>query len=281
MKAKSVIKSALMTAAALAWFLAGCSNEPSAPRAGTRASFWNAAKQAHKGGDYSKAVDNLEHVLRTDSEFTAQAQPWLVVLSAGMAQGYMEMADSFETGARANKANPGNLRKQVSVARAAASQDALLFADTFRKYLTTNKDKEVVLVFDYPTGTTVQPAQLKKVMTGATLADSEFESARRASIQRGILLTTCRAVGAGSDSAKTLAIFQKGEVKVPREVFVRGMAESLQEQAQLFASTKLDNPDRYKLMATLAQDALKTVPADKSTKELEKKIQDGLKKIKS
>ena len=275
-------RSALIPGAAmLALFLTGCASEPTAPRAGTRASYWNAARQAHRTGDSNKAMDNLDHVLRQDSEFTTRAQPWLLIVSGGMADGFIELADSFETGARANKANPGNLRKHVSVARASATEAVMQFVDVFRKFLTSNTDKEILLAFDYPTGTTVQPPQLKKVMTGALLPDSEVDGARRASLHRGVLLATCRATGNGSDSAKTLAVFQQGEVKVPRDVFVRAMAESAYEQAKLFGPTKLDNPDRFRLVSQLALDALKTIPADKSTKELEKKVQDGLKKLKT
>ncbi len=245
------------------------------------ASYWKAALEAHRAGDYNKTMDNLDHVLRNDNEFTSRAQPWMLVITAGTAQGFMDLADGFEMAARANRSNPGSLRKRVSLARASASEAAMQFADVFQKFIRASKDSEIAFVFDYPTGTTAQPPQLKKVLTGGVLVDAEFEPARRASLQRGVLLTICRAVGAPNDSAKALALFRQGEVKLPRDVFVRAMAESLYEQSQLFRSNKLDQPDRARLFSQLSLDALKTVAPDKATKTLEKKIQDDLKKLKA
>src|SRR5689334_10966966 len=83
-----------------------CSNAPQPPQPGTPAFYWAAAKTTYGSGDFVKASENLSQLIRTDSEFSARAQPILMVLSAGMARAYMDLADNFEEGARANRANP-------------------------------------------------------------------------------------------------------------------------------------------------------------------------------
>src|SRR5215472_8569304 len=79
--------------------LISCSGE-SGPQPGTPAFYWAAAKQTYAAGDYAKTTDNLDRVVATENEFTPKARPWLLVLTSGMARGYMELADRFESGAR-------------------------------------------------------------------------------------------------------------------------------------------------------------------------------------
>jgi hypothetical protein len=60
-------------------------------------------------------------------------------------------------------------------------------------------------------------------------------------------------------------------------VFVQAMANILYEEGQLFISTKLDQPEKLRIFCERAQEALKSVPESKETKELGTKIQAALK----
>src|SRR5690242_7901304 len=120
---------AAAVAASLA--LLSCSSASSGPEKGTPAFYWAAARQTYAAGDYVKTVENLDSIVSTENEYTARARPWLLLLTSGMARGYMEEADYYEAGARINKADPTTFRKQVSQSRAAANRLALRFADTF------------------------------------------------------------------------------------------------------------------------------------------------------
>jgi len=100
-------------------------------------------------------------------------------------------------------------------------------------------------------------------------------------LQRGVLLSLCRAAGNPDDPAKTIELFKSGEVRVPREVFLFAMAKSLQERSELFAYNKLDLPERVKVMCQEALDALQQIPQTKETKALAAKLQATLKKIRS
>src|SRR5206468_12504255 len=110
--------------------LISCSGD-SGPQPGTPGFFWAAAKQTFAVGDYQKTLDHLDKVVSSENEFTPKARPMLLVLTSGMARGYGELADRFETGARANKADPGGFRKNMNTYRGQASRLALRFAEVF------------------------------------------------------------------------------------------------------------------------------------------------------
>ncbi|MBI2680023.1 MAG: hypothetical protein HYX25_03325, partial [Candidatus Solibacter usitatus] len=59
------------------------------------------------------------------------------------------------------------------------------------------------------------------------------------------------------------------------------LAQELFDRADLFASTKLDLPNRTKMMCQEALEALQAGPETKESKALTAKIQAALKKIKA
>src|SRR5437763_12385850 len=142
MGAKTLLTLAALAAALLTY---SCSSGPAGPEKGTPAFSWSAAKETFAAGDYSKTLEHLGNLLKNDNEYRAQAYPWYLVLSTGLAHGYMEMADRFETGARMNKTNPGSFRRLVSNYRRAARELSLGFAETFDKFQTANTTPEVEL----------------------------------------------------------------------------------------------------------------------------------------
>ena len=97
-------------------------------------------------------------------------------------------------------------------------------------------------------------------------------------LQRGVLLSLCRATGNPDDTAKTLEKFKTPEVSVPRDVFLFNVAKMLQEDSALYSSNKLDHPGRYKAVLTEALEAAQAVPQSKESKALVDKIQAALKK---
>jgi hypothetical protein len=266
--------------AALGLLATSCNTGPAPPKPGTPAFDWAAAVEAHRIGDYSKTSQMLAKVTRTDNEFTARALPWGLVVSSGLARAFRELGDRYELGARANRANPTPFRRQVTTARGYASGEAMQFAETFHRFLDANKDPSVALVFSYPIGNVAEPPQLGKLAKGMLLQPADMESLQTAMVRRGVLMGSCLAVGAPDDPAKTLELFKKGDVQVPRDTFLTAMASSLYEESQLFGSSKLDQPNRAKLLLSEATAALKTVPPTKQTKELQKKVESTLKKIK-
>lgn len=251
----------------------------SAPEPGTPAFYWAAAKETYNAGDYQKTVEHLGNILSTQNDFVARAQPWMLVLTSGMAHGYMDLADAFDAGSHATHAQVASFHRQVNTYRGNANTLALQFADNFAKF--QGKDEYVTLAFPYPTGSPTEVVLLTKVSSGTLLPDAEIDTAQKRAVERAVLLETCRAAGAKDDPAKALDMLKTGDAKVPRATFIQAMAAALFEKSQLYARNKMDDPDKMKIFCTRAQEALKQVPASKESEDLDKKIQAALKKSKA
>jgi hypothetical protein len=258
-----------------------CSTGPKGPEPGTPAFYWGAAKEMYHAGNYLKANDDLMEITRGENEFTAKARAMQLVLAAGLTQGYREMADIYDTGAKANRNNPMPFRKEASALRSLAASSAMELAETVHASIDKDTADAVLLAFEFPSGSATQPPALKKVGDGMLLQDSEKELLQAAMLQRGVVMALCRMTGNPDDTAKTLDLFKAGEVKVPRENWRFAEAKLLFDQTELFGSTKLDQPNRMKLLCDESSKALKTVPPSKDTKALDTKIQAALKKIKA
>ena len=266
---------AVLAATSVNLILISCSGE-TGPQPGTPAFDFAAAKQTFAAGDYAKTLDNLDRVVSGDNEFAAKARPWLLVLTSGMARGYAELAERFENGARSNRTDPGSFRKNMNTYRKEAGRLSLHFAQVFGDFQKT-KDDNVPLVFSYPTGSANPPVILTKIASGMIPSAADIEMAQKQNIERNVLLAACAAVGAPEDVAKTQGIFKAPDAKVARATFVTAMAAALFDESQLFSRQKLDDPEKMKIFCTRAQDALKTVPESKATKELGAKIDKTLK----
>jgi len=259
--------------------LISCSSGPSQPAMGSPGFYWQGAREVIKTGDYMKTLQNLDNVLATDNEFTARALPWDLVLKSGVAQGYMEAADNFDLGAH-NSRDPSTFRRQVSTDRATASGLALQFAEDFGK-LDKLKGDTVTLEFSYPPGNAAPVTQFTRVANGIALTPTETEAAQRHSVERGVLLATCRAAGATNDTAKTEELLKTGTATVPRATFMAAMADSLFRFSQLYSRNKLDEPQKRDALMERAQAALTGLPETKDIKNLKDDIQAAVKKAKT
>jgi len=255
-----------------------CSAGPEQARLGTPLFHWNAAKTTYAAADYAKVNGNLEEVIKTDNEFTARALPWRLVLLSGMAKGYAELADVWEAGANANRANPAPFRNQVNLCRRTGGQLALQFAETLQKSEAAKMGPKVPVAFGLPTGSASEIPQLKRVSSGIPVPEAEADVLQKRVIEKAILLAACRAVGAPDDSAKALQIFKTENLQVEWPVFSAALAGSLYDQSQLFTRDRLDRPDRLEFFAKKALEYLKAVPESKETKSLRAKIEKTLKK---
>jgi hypothetical protein len=250
-----------------------------APQPGTPPFYWSAAKETYAAGDYQKTVENLGNILSSQNDYVARAQPWMLIVTSGMAHGYMDLADAFEAGGHANQSQATAFHRLVNDYRGYASRMSLQFAETFGTF--QSKDDYVTLSFPYPTGSPTEVVLLTSASKGAMPPAGEVETAQKRAIERAVLLATCRAAGAEGDPAKAQDLLKGGDAKVPRATFVQAMAAALYEQAQLYSRNKLDDPDKMKIFCSRAQGALKLLPASKESDDLNKKIEAALKKSKA
>lgn len=252
--------------------LTACSSAPSGPQPGTPGFYWQAAKETFANKDYMKTTDQLRQVVNGDSEFAKPAQVMRLVLSAGLAKGYADLATTYENGAKANVFKPMPLRKVASDYLKLAETRALDFGETFPKFEAGSPDANVVLEFGYPGADVNDPRELKKILSGALPDEADQAIVERKMLEKSVTLAVCGAVGASGDPAKAKAAFQAGRAQVPREVFLLAMANDLYDLAQLFGVKKLDLPRRVEFFAGEAKDALKQVKESKDTKALSAKL---------
>src|SRR5713226_10277436 len=106
-----VMATAILLSACFMLVSCGDSN---APQPGTPAFYWAAAEETFAAKDYIKTMEHLEKLGATDNEYTARARPWLLVMTSGMARGYMDLADNFDAGTHANKTNPIDFRRRTN-----------------------------------------------------------------------------------------------------------------------------------------------------------------------
>ena len=258
--------------------LSSCSSEPAGPKIGTPAFFWGAAKETFAAGDYSKTLDHLDNLLGAENEYTARALPWYLVLSSGTTNGYIEMAEAYDSGAHANRNDPAPFQKQRNDYRKAGGQMALRFAERYGGLAKLTGD--VALVFGFPRGSAGEIAPLTKVYRGMMPLPADIEAIQTRTIEKNVLQMACEAAGAPNDSAKAQAVLSAPDAKVPMATFQLAMAGALQKSADLYSRDKLDDPRKLQNLCEFAQNALKGVPESKASKELTAKIQNTLKKAK-
>ncbi len=279
MNAKAVRNLSVLLIVGAGLVVTSCSSGPEPPKPGTPAFYWLAAKETYAAGDYQKTIEHLEQICHHQSDYTARAQAWDLILTAGMAKAYTDLADYFEYGSRARPMNPTQFRRQMSDFRTYASRLSLQFAQVFEDFEKGNKDPKITLDFTFPTGSALPSPQITKIGNGELPAPAILDDIRKQHLKTGVVLQTCRAVGVPDDTAKAQQMFGAGTVQVPRETFLFAMATALHDQAQLFVRTKLDQPDRLKMFDGHALEIVKALPETKETAALSTKIQKSLKLV--
>ena len=263
----------------LAVMLSACASGPKAPQPGTPSFHWLAAKDAYKNGDYVKTDEILSQLTRNSNEYTERARIWQLVLANGLASGYMEMADTFQEGAKKNRANPMPFRRAASDYNTKAAAAAMQYTELAHTYLDTSKSKDAELAFDFPQGSPEPPQQMKKLSGGQMIPEAELALVETDMIRRAVRKVVCRSTDAAGDAEKAKALFQGGAAKAPGAVFVLAIAKGLFDVSDLFGPKKMDQPQRIKIVYQEALDALGLLPDSKDAKALSKKIIDSKKKM--
>jgi hypothetical protein len=255
--------------------LPACSG-PITSRDGTPAFYWAAAKGAYAAGDYARTLQNLDHLADTKNDYSERALTWSLVLSSGLTSGYVDLADAYSAGARANKSQAAHFQRKAAEYRALAGRMALQFAQTFEK-VDVAKDNPVQLAFGYPRGSVAPSPLIHEIAAGVVLQPVDMEAAQYWTIDRGVLLSACRVAGASNDPARALAFLGRAGAVASRPMFLTAMANSLYSASQLYTRDKLDDPRRVVFFCLRAQQALKFLPSSEAVSALGMKIQDALK----
>ncbi len=277
MHSESFLKAIVLSLASL--LIVSCSSGSNGPQPGTPGFYWIGARETFTQGDYLKTMDNLDRAMK-GAEYTARARPWSLVVTSGLVRGYMDLADSYEIGAKAARTKSSAFRKQVMDLRRYARVTSLQYVENLRAFVKSNPEPQVTLAFPFPSGSAAEPPTLSKITSGLMPLQADVDVLQRAVLSRAVILQTSLAAGAGDDSAKAQEMFKAGEVKVPLNDFMYAMAQSLHDQAQLYGPKKLSEPDKVALFAEEAIGAMKGVPETKEIKTFNQKLQKVLKDAK-
>lgn len=251
---------------------------PPPARPGTPPFYMLSAKDYFEKGDYAKASEQLAKVTQSsDSELASQAWPWKLVLQAGWINAYRELADNYETGARASKASQTPFRKKVADYRTMGGRLALQFAQDWAAFQKGQPQGEVSISFSYPRGSLVVPQPVSRILDGRTFTDSEAETTFAQMVQRAVLVEVCSVMGAPGDGAKAQAALKSVPVKVPRAQFELAMAKALYSASTLFGPTKGAHAGRQEFICQQALKAVEMAGDGKEAKDLKDRIQRDLK----
>lgn len=245
----------VLTTVVLMAALSSCSR-PVTSQADAAAFHWSAAKERYVAGDYLKAIGNLDQLLEGANAFSSRALPFSLVLTSGVASGYMELADYYAAGAKANKGKTVIFQRKASDYRALANHMVLHFAEDTKKMDLLDGDS-VQLAFGPPKGNGVEPALFTQISHGMELSQADEEAALELAVDRGVLLAVCNTAGAPNNLAKASEILQRGEFLVRRAKFTKAVADQLEQASQLYARNKLDDSSKMAMLRQMAQETLK------------------------
>lgn len=247
--------------------LTGCNSERAAapPKPGTIAHAWYAAGETWKAGEYERSMEYLSRVAAGQNEYRDRARLWLAVVSAGIADGYLELSNVYDEAARVNRTAASDYRARMREVRKVADSAALNYAQTVHELLPEYKDSQFAFDFSFPVGDLKEPVQLARIQKGLTMQPADHEVVRKAMAQRGVAKMAALIAGAPADLPKAQAQF----AKPPKEAALTGFASTLITVADLYCPRKLDLPQRGNALCKEALEAIEMLPAGKEKKDLE------------
>jgi hypothetical protein len=200
----------------------------------------------------------------------------LILVSAGVANGFQELAEAYDTGGKINKPKALEFRKQMNDARNIANNAALQFAEATHEFLDQNKEGKISFDFGFPTGTAAEPLQLARISKGFNIQQADIEAAAVAMAQRGMVRVAAEMAGSPDDPSKAAAAFPTPS----RDAFLQGLATSLYKSADIYCPRKLDIPRRGNALCQEALEAIALLPDSKEKKAIEAKVKSEMKRYK-
>jgi hypothetical protein len=256
----------------------GCSGDKKSaapPKPGTLAHSWYTANESWKAGDYDRTLQHLSRLAVAQSEYRERARQWVIVAASGVADGYRELADAYEAGARINRQSASDYRRRVSELRNAASSAAMLYAETIHDTLNKEKDLKFKFDFPFPTGSASEPSQLARISKGLPVQPADHDAAKTAMATRGIVRFASSVAASDGDVEKAKAQF----ATPPREVALAAVATNLIGLADLYCNRKLDMPRRGNALCKEAEETIALLPPNsKERKQLETKLKEEMKR---
>ncbi|MEZ5351827.1 MAG: hypothetical protein R2762_04270 [Bryobacteraceae bacterium] len=216
--------------------LAACASGPPPPKTGTPAYYWLSTMETYGAGAYEKSLEHLDKIMRTTDPETQKAGPLRILILAGLARGYQDLAEQFQFGAESIKTgSTAAHRRRSDQYRAQAANFALQLSQAYEKFEESSPSGNITIDFPFPTrGALTPPPVFTRVGQGQLIPDMEIDRMQAAILQRGVLREVAAAVGSPGDAAQAQARMTKLPLEAERGPFLATIGEALYETSAIF-----------------------------------------------
>ncbi len=242
-----------------ALLLSACSSAKG-PAPGTPEWLYAAARDSFTAGDFEKAADHLEKIERTgNNAYVQRARAWRLILTAGLANAYLELAQAYADGWSQARANRTAFLRQKTEYLKQARRHAIRMLEAYGAFVKDSADKPVVLEFPFPKGSAGQVAELDRVYKGMATADGLRATAQEKMLNRGLVRSVSTVLTTEEDAAGAQNVLKSGRAEAPPAKFLLVMGSALFKLSTIFERKNLDEIDTLKMCHERAQDAVKRV----------------------
>lgn len=225
---------------------------------------WLAARDTYKAGDLEKTATHLEKIEKQgNNPYVERARIWRAVITAGLAQGHMELAQAYAKGWLSSRTNKNFFYRQKSEHLKEAKRlgiDLLECYDACAKE-PLDKDKKLVLEFAFPKGSGAEVVDLDRIYKGMDMPEAQRASADEKTLDRGMVRAVSAVLTSADDAPGAQKALQAGRAEVPAARMLLAMGSTLEKLSAVFDSRNLAEPDKEKIFHQRAQDAAKRVLA--------------------
>ena len=253
----------------------GSGGGKSKPSRNTPEFAYNEAKEALSAIKIEKAISLTNDVITRfpNSEQAQRARILRMVLLAGLAHGFEDLANAHIEGFEKGGKNAGKLRSTAFDYFRKQKNAVLGFNDTCEYFLQNYSDKaDYLLECDFPSKEASMNRLIEEVKKGNPLDEEQMKIAEEQELRDGVLVSLATFLGAESDRNKAKKLLEGGSKPLdPAELFVR-IGRTYLEDQHLFGRKGLSEIQYYHLFFKKAQECsnlAQKILKDKPNKEIQ------------
>jgi hypothetical protein len=224
---------------------------------------WNEAELIFATGDFDETLRRVEKLIDAPEPYRASAAAWKMLVLAGKARGYFELAEAHQQGAQENGGHASLLWRATSTYRSRCRIESLALAEmalAADQYL--GGADAIGLDFPLPPATAAASSLVSSVRVGRPIPEGQADAAVQYTIGRAVAMTICEAGGAAGQGDGNAALCAGQRAVVPKSRLLAMLGKVLYEQAELFAESRLDDREKHALMLDLSEKLFRSALVD-------------------
>ena len=223
---------------------------------------WHEAELIFAAGDFDETLRRVEKLVEAPDPYRASAAAWKMLVLAGKARGYFELAEAHQQGAQDNGGHASLLWRVTSTYRSRCRMESLALAEmalAADQYL--GGADAIGLNFPLPPAAAAASSLVSSVRAGRPIPEGQADAAVQYTIGRAVAMTICEAGGAAGERDDTVLCTGQRAV-VPKARLLAMLGKVLYEQAELFAESRLDDREKHALMLDLSEKLFRSALVD-------------------